>query len=256
MPRKPRIKSNTGIYHIMLRGVNRQLIFEDDEDRERFWQTLKNYKSRSGYEVYGYCLMDNHVHLLMGFKEEDIAIAMKRIIVSYVYYYNLKYGRTGHLFQDRYKSQPVENDEYLLTSLRYIHRNPIEENLCEKPEGYVWSSYNEYLKAGKRYDMLTDVKLILGMISLSELKKYTSGSRDDEVLGMEPEKPKDRLRDEEVLIMMRKLSGCRDSHEFHDIDKETRNKVMKKLHKAGAGFNQLCRVTGWSQPAVTRALDS
>ena len=115
MPRAARVKSKTGIYHIILRGINRQIIFEDEEDSLKFLQTLSEYKEKSKYEIYAYCLMGNHVHILIKEGKEELGIAMRRIGASYVYWYNWKYERNGHLFQDRYKSEAVEDDKYLLT---------------------------------------------------------------------------------------------------------------------------------------------
>ena len=91
MPRTPRQKSDSGIYHIMLRGINQQIIFEDDEDYIKFIDTLKSYKAISGYEVFAYCLMSNHVHILLKVGKEDLDVIMKRIAGSYVYWYNWKY---------------------------------------------------------------------------------------------------------------------------------------------------------------------
>jgi len=100
MPRAPREKSSTGVYHVMLRGINRQIIFEDDEDYQKYLDTLKTYQEKSGYIIYAYCLMSNHIHLLMKEVAEDLAIVFRRLGPSYVYWYNWKYGRRGHLFQD------------------------------------------------------------------------------------------------------------------------------------------------------------
>ncbi|MCJ7806540.1 MAG: transposase, partial [Clostridia bacterium] len=119
MPRRAREKSSTGVYHVMLRGINRQNIFKDREDRQQFITTLVKYKKVSGYEIYGYCLMTNHMHLLIKEGGESIDRILKRIGASYVYWYNKKYARCGHLFQDRFKSEPVEDDQYLLVVLRY-----------------------------------------------------------------------------------------------------------------------------------------
>ena len=134
MPRQARKKSNSGVYHIMLRGINRQLIFEDDEDMQRFIETLKRYKDECGYSLYAFCLMGNHIHLLLKEGEEPISTILKRIAGSYVYWYNWKYGRSGHLFQDRFKSEPVEDDAYFLTVLRYIHQNPVKARICKKAD--------------------------------------------------------------------------------------------------------------------------
>ncbi len=88
MPRMRRQKSSTGIYHIILRGINRQIIFQDNEDKEKFIEVLKKYKEVSKYEVYAFCIMDNHAHILIREGKEPLAKVMKRIGVSYVYWYN------------------------------------------------------------------------------------------------------------------------------------------------------------------------
>lgn len=156
MPRTKRKKSQTGIYHIMLRGIEGRKIFEDVEDREKFINAIMMAKEKSKFLLYGYCLMNNHVHILI--KEgEEIGICIKRITVSYVQWYNNKYGRDGHLFQNRYKSEVVESEPYLLVVLRYIHQNPIKAKLVSKIEEYPWSSYLSYIN---EYDNKANIKLI------------------------------------------------------------------------------------------------
>ena len=131
MPRQARRLSESGIYHIMLRGINRQQIFEDPEDYDKFIDVLKACKEVSGFEIYAYCLMGNHIHLLIKPDKEPLELIFKRIGSRYVYWYNWKYNRTGHLFQDRFKSEPVDSDEYFLTVLRYIHCNPVKSGLTD-----------------------------------------------------------------------------------------------------------------------------
>jgi putative transposase len=104
---------------------------------------MKNLEWR--FAVYAYCLMDNHVHLIINEGAESISRIMKRVQVSYVYYFNEKYGRSGHLFQDWFKSEAVEDDQYLLTAIRYIHHNPVKAQMVSHPCEYRWSSYNLYL---------------------------------------------------------------------------------------------------------------
>ena len=147
MPRQARDKSASGIYHIMMRGINRQNIFHDDEDYSRFLLTLQNYREKSGYEIYAYCLMDNHVHLLLKVGNEPLEQIMRRICGSFVYWYNAKYERIGNLFQDRFKSEVVENDSYFLTVLRYIHQNPLKAGIATSIEHYQWSSMGEYINS-------------------------------------------------------------------------------------------------------------
>ncbi|MGJ9459979.1 transposase [Oceanobacillus sp. CF4.6] len=104
MARKPRKKSYSGIYHIMLRGVNRQTIFEDDEDKSRLLKTIERFKEKDKFLVYSYCLMDNHIHLLIKEKEETVSTFIQKISASYVYWYNNKYERCGHLFLENLAS--------------------------------------------------------------------------------------------------------------------------------------------------------
>lgn len=123
MVRQARIKSATGIHHVMLKGLDGRHIFLDDSDRSIFMEKLNKARKTGGFQLYAYCLMDNHVHLLI--KEgEELGTSIKRITVGYVQLHNNKYGRTGHLVQNRFNSEAVEDEQYLITVMRYIHRNP------------------------------------------------------------------------------------------------------------------------------------
>ena len=115
MPRKPRQKSALNIYHVILRGINKQIIFEDKADYLQFVNILMFYKEECNFKLFAYCLMDNHIHLLV--EESDVSLdeIMKRIEVKFVRWYNKKYERIGYLFQDRYKSEPVNDEKYFLT---------------------------------------------------------------------------------------------------------------------------------------------
>ena len=115
-----------------MRGINRQNIFNEDEDSYKFIQTLKDYQKISGYNIYAYCLMGNHIHLLLQIGTEPLAQVMRRICGKYVYWYNQKYERAGYLFQDRFKSEPVEDDLYLLVVMRYIHQNPLKVGMFKE----------------------------------------------------------------------------------------------------------------------------
>jgi putative transposase len=145
MPRSGRRLSASKTYHVMIRGNERKAIFLDDEDRAYFVSMLAMKNLERQFAVYAYCLMDNHVHLIINEGAESISGIMKRLQVSYVHYFNQKYGRSGHLFQDRFKSEAVEDDQYLLTAVRYIHHNPVKAQMVSHPCEYRWSSYNLYL---------------------------------------------------------------------------------------------------------------
>ena len=110
MARMIRRKSESGIYHIMLRGVNRQMIFLSDADNLRFLQILGEVKDISNFSLLGYCLMGNHIHLLVMERDEGIDKFMQRILVRFVSWYNKAYSRCGPLFQGRFRSEPIEDE--------------------------------------------------------------------------------------------------------------------------------------------------
>jgi len=165
MPRKARKLSSTNIYHVMIRGNRKQDIFLEDEDKSRFIKILKKVKQKGEYELFAYCLMNNHVHLLIKEKNEQISQTMKRINVSYVNYFNQKYQQIGHLFQGRFKSEPIEDETYLLAVLSYIHNNPLNAFIVKNLEEYTWSSYCLYTKKLSHQDFLINKENILSLFS-------------------------------------------------------------------------------------------
>lgn len=147
MPRRRREKCENSIYHIMVRGNNQQAIFLDDYDRNQYLKRLKRYKEKFKIEVYAYCLMTNHVHLLIYDSGQDISKVMQGLNLSYTIYFNKRHARSGHLFQDRFKSIMVKQDNYFIQVSKYIHRNPVEANMVQEIQDYKWSSYNIYMGA-------------------------------------------------------------------------------------------------------------
>jgi len=164
MPRQTRKKSGSGIYHVLLRGINRQTIFEDEEDSDKLLKILGIYKAELNCSIYAYCFMHNHVHLLIRTGGEDLAALMRKVGAKYVYWYNRKYDRIGGLFQDRYKSEPVEDDSYFLTVLRYIHLNPVKAGICKTASDYKESSYNDYMHPWK--GQVTDTVFALSLLEI------------------------------------------------------------------------------------------
>ena len=148
MPRIARDYNKLKVYHTIIRGIDKQDIFYSEKDRIKFIEIIKDTKEKYNYELYAYCLMDNHVHLVIYDKNEEISKMMQSIEISYVRYFNQKYERTGHLFQNRFFSKKVEDREYLKMLCRYIHQNPLKAGVA-KTEEYKWSSYNKYLKFNK-----------------------------------------------------------------------------------------------------------
>ncbi|TCL38304.1 REP element-mobilizing transposase RayT [Anaerospora hongkongensis] len=252
MPRHERKRSKSGIYHVMLRGINRQILFEDDEDKQKFFEKIKQYKEKSGYKILGYCLMDNHVHLLIQEGKEVLEVAMKRIGVSYVYWYNLKYKRSGHLFQDRYKSEPVEDDGYLLMVLKYIHLNPLKAGLVSQVGDYSWSSYHEY----KGNPMIVDSDFVLGMFCNDQQRLMHYLAEDTEVSegSILDVTESSKLLNEDVKQIIEKAIGNMSLSELRNAEKSRRNEILKKLKQENQlSIRQIARITGLTVNIVARA---
>lgn len=251
MPRAARKKSESGIYHILLRGQNRQIIFEDDEDKERFIQTLKDCKNKSGWKIYGYCLMGNHIHLLLHEFDEETGIIMRRIGASYVYWYNWKYKRCGHLFQDRYKSEAVETEKYFLTVLRYIHQNPVKAGHAKKALDYKWSSYNEYMNNNG----ITDTGFALGIFNEDREKAiqnfidFHNEQKEANCLEMEE---RFRLTDEEAMAIIKEEYCVSSSLQLKDFEKKKRDICIKELKDKGLSTRQMERLTGISRYIILK----
>lgn len=247
MARPCREKSSTGIYHIMLRGIDKREIFLDDKDREVFLSYVSSAKEKSNYVIYGYCLMDNHVHLLIEEGHEQIGQSIKRITVGYVQWHNPKYSRTGHLFQNRYKSEAVEDDTYFLTVLRYIHQNPVKAGLVHDISHYKWSSYIHYLDGPKQ--KLVSVDRGKGFFaSQDKFISFMEMPNNEQCLEYEIKiKYTDEKLKDEALKIYDKLEL------IVSLPKEERDNVIKKIKQCtGASNRQISRVLGISRGIVER----
>nr|WP_296094992.1 transposase [uncultured Dorea sp.] len=141
MGRKSREWYPGAIYHLMERGIRRMEIFREEMDYEIFLLILKKIAENYRMKVHAYCLMTNHIHLLLETTDYEIGKIMQKIAGDYARTYNRKYGYKGHLFENRYKSCLVKEDAYFLQTSRYIHLNPVKARMAAHPEDYKWSSY-------------------------------------------------------------------------------------------------------------------
>jgi REP element-mobilizing transposase RayT len=149
MPRQARLDIPGALHHIMVRGINKSAIFADDEDKSRFLQRLSENVTKAGASVYAWVLMDTHAHILFKSGELGISSVMRKLLTWYAQYYNRRHKRTGHLFENRYKSILCDEDNYLLALVRYIHLNPIRANIIttmEQLDDYKWSGHRQLLE--------------------------------------------------------------------------------------------------------------
>ncbi len=249
MSRKARKRAESGIYHAMLRGIDRQQIFEDSEDCLQFLEIIKECRELCGFELYAYCLMGNHAHLLIKVCHNNLDEIFKRIAGKYVYWYNVKYQRIGPLFHDRFKSEPVENDSYFLTVLRYIHQNPTKAKLCKNVADYPYSSYGEYL-SGSRW---VDTDFALKMLSIEEFVQYNNATNSDKCMELSaPQRA--AVTDSQAKEIIAKISRCSSVTEFQRLEEKNKIRFLQKIHTKGVSIRQLNRLTGISKGMVEKWL--
>ena len=145
MARRTRAEVAGGLYHVITRGNNRQRIFNAAADYEKFLSLLTAQKSKVPFYLYAYCLMINHVHLLIERQADTIGRIMHRLLTGYSQYYNRRYHRVGHLLQGRHKSILCQSERYLAELVRYIHLNPVRAGMVKQPEDYKYSGHRAYL---------------------------------------------------------------------------------------------------------------
>jgi len=253
VPRASRLKSISRIYHIIMRGINRQVVFEDEEDYNRFIQTSQRYKGICEYKLFAYCLMGNHVHLLLMEDGEPLETVMRRICGSYVLWYNKKYDRVGYLFQDRFKSEPVDDDTYFLTVLRYVFQNPLKAGIANKIENYKWTNYIEYIEGSESID--TDYVLnIFDTTSrekaISNFIEYITKDNEDGCLDI-PEKR--RLTDDDAIKIIKDYCNIDHGIDLQKYEVDKRNFYIKNLkEKYNLSIRQIERLTGISRGIIQK----
>ena len=262
MPRQSRKPSGTGIYHVMMRGINHQTIFEDEEDNYQFINTLDRMRVRyddegnpsgSNCTYYAYCLMGNHFHLLIREREESVGETIKRIASSYVYYYNRKYGRDGHLFKERFKSEPVNDMAYFTVLLRYIHQNPVKAGIVENVKDYEFSSWGEYDGTVEPVFQICDVNTVLNRIPYKELDEWVNEPLDDDVYCLDIEgSSRRRPSDDQVWLKIKDKTGVTNSTSFQQLDENKRKEMFLELKDCGASLRQLERLTGIGKGVIHR----
>jgi REP element-mobilizing transposase RayT len=249
MPKGARKKSESGIYHIVLRGINKQTLFYDEEDREVFLNRLKLLADDKKIEVYAFCLMGNHIHLLI--KEAGISIGkvFMMLLSSYVLWYNRKYSRIGNLFQDRYRCEGIESDAHLLCAIRYIHQNPVKAGMVERIADYKWSSHSAYIKNIKSF-INTDFMLSI-LCGVAEYEKFINEEEQNKFLENDN---KITISDEKLAMEINRIMKLKNPS-MYDLLKCERSEIDDVIATVrqtvlGASIRQISRVTGISVSIV------
>ena len=230
----------------MLRGIDKRDLFLTENDYKKYLHYVESAKEKSEISLLAYCLMTNHVHMLLKEGNEEVGDSIRRIAVGYAQYHNRTHGRTGHLFQNRYQSEPVNDDSYLLVVSRYIHQNPLKAGLVKNTKDYQWSSYNQYLSDAKT--IIDKGFLIKYFANLEGLIEFNNQLNSDQCLELNE---KIRYTDEDLKKI---ISEIIEIEKIPALDSKVRDDVLKRIkNETGASIRQLERVLRIGRNIIQKA---
>ena len=252
MTRPIREFSNSNLYHIIIKGNNDSLIFYDDIDRNVFLDRINLTKEEFKYKVYAYCLMSNHIHMVIDVSKENLSKAIQSLTIRYVSYFNKKYDRKGTFVQERFKSKNIENQRYFLEVCRYVHRNP-EKAGIEKTSQYKWSSYREYVGKEKVIERRTLMYYLNN--NIEEFIKYTNKTENiEEIMNYADFELSTQLNDDEVVGIILKKLNLNSISEVTNFFRQKENlkeiKELKDIKKISQ--RQLSRIIGVNKKIIAK----
>ena len=245
-PRQRKI-SQADLYHITCRGVAKRILFECNDDRRFLGRLMRELLDEHDVELYAWCFMSNHMHMLLHADLEITSVFMRKLLSAYARYFNDKYDRVGHLFQDRFGSVAVATDAQLMATVRYIHRNP-----CEIPgqsfETYIWSSYREYVRA----PFISETRFVLSLFnSIDEFAEFHKNWQPDDEKQAKPKLL--HLDDIDAVAQASALLGIERLTQIAALDKAARDSMLASLKEAGFPISQIARITEINRNTVQRA---
>lgn len=253
--RNPRQTSLTKIYHVILRGNDKQDIFYENQDYLKFLKIIQTIQKKYLYEIYEYCLMTNHVHLLIYDHKDVLSKIMQSISISYSLYFSKKYNKNGHLFQSRFLSKAVETQDYLYRLCRYIHQNPLKAKVA-KTEEYEWSSYHEFMSKSKIINP-EPILSLFGQTKEESLKNFIiyHNHNEDQVNDEVEYEFVCKLTDSQLKEKIEKILKVKNVREIRTYDKKLRAEQLKKLKIIkGTSKSQISRVLGINKKIVQKIL--
>lgn len=252
MPRNARKRDEKGIHHVVVQGKRLENIFGKETEKELYLETLLQYKAKTGVKLYAFCILDNHVHLvLQETKDESVSAFMRRVGVRFSYWYRQRYDLpTGErLFRGRYLSEPLRTEEAVLEVVRYIHKEPVKQGLVLNMEDYYWSSYRLYLNPGS----FIDRRLVLDSLHFGGGYRAYMEGEETNVAVLEEVPLKYGRTDEEVeaLIQIRLIENG--FSEWKQTSSDEKREILKKLRfEDEVSIQQLSRVAGVNRGYIQR----
>ncbi len=231
MPKINRNSFETNIFHIMSQGINQEYIFDKEQDKRKYRKLLFLHNRNFEVEIIAYCIMGNHVHLLIeSNKIENMSNFMHQINMEYAIYYNKNRNRVGYVFRSRYKSEPINTEKYLINCIHYIHNNPIKAHICKEKSKYLYSSYNPKIKENEKinkkwkenYYYKEDNDEITSFICTKEEKEQEIEETIKDYKGNEKELAKI------IKILLDKKVSMRKIEKIFNIDKKKIKRLVEK----------------------------
>lgn len=254
MPRAARQFSKTGFYHIMMRGINRERIFEKEAAKKEMLHTLATKIRETDVGIYAYCVMDNHIHLLLKSEPQELAVFMKKLNGSFAMYYNREQRRVGHVFQDRYKSERVEDEEYFWGVTRYIHLNPVKAHLTKNAEDYQWSSMKDFL-LGKS-DVLAKEALALKQDNFKDNKSFLEmHEKEDMHIYLEIKEELDEMKraaSYQLINITLAEHGVNKVVDLREQEEALETLLVRLAREVKLSYQEIAKLTGLSYSMVQR----
>ena len=251
MPHMARKKSASGYYHVVPKGQGDQIIFDSDLDRQKYIRLLAEAKADTDIRIHAYCLMSNHVHLILEDRDNSMSEALKYVHERFGAYFADKTGRKGGIIHNPFWSEPIEAEPYLLCAIRYVHGNPAAAGICPA-SAYRWSSVRDYL--GRNKNGITDTEMVLellggitGFIQFSQPQNLT-------LLPFAGSKLKRHVSDEEAKRVAKLVVGENVEH-LKICDASIRTEAVRTLGERGFSVQQIARISGLGRKEITRVLN-
>lgn len=252
MPRALRCDSPLRVLNIGQKGHNGQIIFYYDEDREYYLECLQNACKKFGVVLLGYVLMSNHIHALFYGDIEKCASVFQSIGSTYVRWFNRKYGRTGTLWNSRFYSKPVQDEQQFLQTAAYIFNNPVKAGIVKRAENYRWSSFRDM--DTKKFDEKAR-EILDSTLSIAYLKQYTHEAAevtfDSDVQKQCEVIPNTTPSDLEVIDAVKRLVKSKNLGKIPTLSRSFLRKLVKELLKFGSNISQISRITTLTRHQVS-----
>jgi len=274
MPRKLREKSPQDLYHIVFRGTNKQVLFESKYDYMKFLEYMQKAKNQINFEIHGYCLMSNHIHMLVKTPFDNLSKIGQSINAPYAHFYNIKYCRTGSLFEIRFGSIPILTIQQYMNTVRYIHQNPVRAGIISNQNAhkYLWSSlkeFKEYAMSNNsdKFTYLINPNIVAETFECFEsFEKLDSKAKDKKLSKFflfhtevsdeyAYEHDCHRLTDQEAAEILKSNFGHKIEFikDLQKMDVKSRNELILEIKKLKLSITQISRLTGIGRNIIQRA---